>query len=458
MPRKRSAHPRVYLRGKRYYGDFRGLGGGREPLVPDDQTKATTDRDVAEYLAKARARELELQARRRSGVAVSVTLGPFAADHLVRKARGEKVSVGWLERTETRLARAIKFFGEDRALDTILPSDIEDWIDELRAMKVGRGAEKNTMSAGTIRHHLNALSNLYRRAGRNGHVLTGYNPVSALLEKPSANTEEAGWLEVHEAALLLEAARLYRPVREERTLPFAYPLIATFLLTGAREKEVLGLEVDDVSFRRKTVTFRPNQWRTLKTKKSHRPVPLWPQLEEILKAYTAEREREGGLERLLFPSPRRNGDAERMLTDIRRTLDAVAERGGWAAGEIRTKLFRHTYCAARLQTTDRGAPVSPFTVSRELGHGGFSMVDRVYGHLGTMRHRSERVEYRVKAFEELLAQRLEAVRTPSVHERCRGTTAAGEPCRERGGLSEDGFCVFHDPARREAARRLRKRS
>lgn len=58
-----------------------------------------------------------------------------------------------------------------------------------------------------MRHHLNALSNLYRRAQAEGFVTPGYNRVTALLEKPSAQRHEARWLEVHEAALLLEAAR-----------------------------------------------------------------------------------------------------------------------------------------------------------------------------------------------------------------------------------------------------------
>jgi integrase len=61
---------------------------------------------------------------------------------------------------------------------------------------------------------------------------------------------------------------------------------------------------------------------------------------------------------------------------------------------MRTKAFRHTYCAARLQTLDGGAPISPFTVAREMGHGGMALVNRVYGHPGTVRHRSEQVEYR----------------------------------------------------------------
>lgn len=68
--------------------------------------------------------------------------------------------------------------------------------------------------------------------------------------------------------------------------------------------------------------------------------------------------------------------------------DCVARRG--------RRYVHPTYCAARLQTLDHGAPVSPYTVGKELGHGGDSLVKRVYGHLGTVRHRSAAVEYRVQ--------------------------------------------------------------
>ena len=99
-----------------------------------------------------------------------------------------------------------------------------------------------------------------------------------------------------------------------------------------------------------------------------------------------------------------------MLSDFRKLLDAVAVRAGWQRGEIRSKMFRHTYCAARLQTLDQGAPVSLFTVAKELGHGGEAMVRRVYGHLGQVRHRAEEVEYRIEAFEDKLKGRLAALR------------------------------------------------
>ena len=69
---------------------------------------------------------------------------------------------------------------------------------------------------------------------------------------------------------------------------------------------------------------------------------------------------------------------------------------GWQDGEIRTRPFRVTYATARLQTLDRGAPVSPWTVEKELGHGSRDMLEEVYGRVGEVRHRSEVVEYRVE--------------------------------------------------------------
>ena len=51
--------------------------------------------------------------------------------------------------------------------------------------------------------------------------------------------------------------------------------------------------------------------------------------------------------------------------------------------------------------------MSPWVISREMGHGGRSLVDRVYGHLGDVRHRSETVEFRVEQHRDRLAERAE---------------------------------------------------
>ena len=53
--------------------------------------------------------------------------------------------------------------------------------------------------------------------------------------------------------------------------------------------------------------------------------------------------------------------------------------------------------------------MSPFTVGKELGHGGTSMVERVYSHLGQVRHRSDVVEYRIEQHREALWDRLKAL-------------------------------------------------
>src|SRR2546426_776466 len=61
-------------------------------------------------------------------------------------------------------------------------------------------------------------------------------------------------------------------------------------------------------------------------------------------------------------------------------------------------------------TCTEGAPVSVYTVAKELGHGGESMVRRVYGHLGQVRRRAEVVEYRVQQHVAKLGERLAALK------------------------------------------------
>lgn len=396
---------------RRAYGDFRDyadVGGGREALIVPGEKVATADPDAAERVAGARLKELEAKRRIRSLQGedeqyAPATLASVAREHLIKKKQTGKFSDRYLGNVEHQLERARDYLGADRDLATVRVRDVTAWLAHL--------ADTHHLAGGTLRHHLNALSNLYRRAQADGFVPPGFNPAAALMEKPSASRQEAKWLESPDAALLLEAARTYRVKRQDIAAPFMHELLATFLLTGGRRAEVLGLEVSDVSFDRKTVTFRPNTWRGLKTATSHRVVPLWPQLEEILRPYVF-----GGnapLGHLLFPSYRVRGSGERggehLLEEPRKALDAIAERAGWKAGEIRTKMFRHSYCAARLQTLDKGAPVSPFTVSKEMGHGGTALVERIYGHLGAVRHRAKVVEFRVAQWKKQLGDRLAAM-------------------------------------------------
>ena len=289
---------------------------------------------------------------------------------------------------------------------------------------------RRPITGATIRMHLNSLSNLYRRAISEHVVPLGYNPPAALIDKPSAEPEEAAWLEVHEATLLLEAARA--AAAAGKVPAYVHPLVATFLLTGGRRAEVLGLEVADLSFDHKAVRFRKNRSRKqLKTRTSQRTVPLWPQLEDILRPYVFNPDLPPT--RLLFPRFGLSGEA--MLTDFRKVLNRVTVPAGWESGAITSKMFRHTYCSSRLATLDRGAPVSPDTVSREIGHSSRDLVEQVYGHLGrNPRHRAETVEYRVEQHAEILNDRLAALHRhfPGALDTTRDTVTSGVGRQESG--------------------------
>jgi integrase len=309
----RKAKSRIYWREqggqRRAYGDFRDLGGGREALIASGESRATTDKVIAEKLVANRLSELQNQKRNSVllGVKRKARLGEFVAQHLVQKAKSGRFSESWLTDSERMLKIAVEFFGSDRDLASIGVNDVQAWSTNLAARSNGRGG---TLGGGAIRHHLNVLSNVYKRAQSESVVAPGYNPCAALMDKPSGKREEARWLEIHQVALLLESARTYVAKRPEVAMPFIYPLIATYLLTGGRETEVLGLEVEDINFERKTVTFRPNQWRRLKTLTSHRTVPLWPQLEQILREYLARTPRVGVA--LPFSQVDQHGDGHRL--------------------------------------------------------------------------------------------------------------------------------------------------
>ncbi len=434
MPRKRKS--RMYLMRGRYYADFRDFAdvdGKREALIPARETTATADPDLAARLMTDRLEELERKREeRRQGVKARAfgidanpgdTLARYAARHLELKARdGEAVPV-WLTQAQRHLEAAVAYFGAHADLASLTPAAMTGYVEHLRRLENGRGG---TLSNTSVRKYLNSLSNLYKRAVSEQRVKL--NPVAAMYSKPTENKVEAEYLEPEEAALLLESARTFRPavdpVHQEHggaisahANPWTYPILATFLLTGGRKSEVLGLEVDDVSFRLGKIYFRSNDWRRLKTKRSKRSVPLWPQLREILGEYMIQREQQGGLGSLLFPSEGgrvRSGDrsAERMILDLRRALDRIGERAGFPAGHVRLHMLRHTYTAARIQTLDRGAPVSMYTVARELGHSSTNMIEDRYGHLHdrAVLGGSEVVEFRVEHHQEALRHRLRALR------------------------------------------------
>jgi integrase len=360
--------PKLYTRNQggnlRYYADLRGIGGGQVALKPPGSSRATTDEIEAHKLLASKIEEIQGKV----AASGSARLKPFVDAFISQNP--DEVTEAWLHDTELRLLKAVEYFGADRDLVSIEPKHIRYWLNK----------KLSHLANGTQRHYLHALSGLYRYAQELGVVPVGYNPVGGLYRKPTIvnkrqRTDE--FFEINDAASFLDVAR---------RLDQHHELIATYLLTGGRRTEVLGLLVSDVDFDNNLVRIQPNQQRRLKRVWSERSVPLWPQLEEILRPYVKGLDRSG--DALLFPS-----QTDEMITDLRKPLGIIAPEAGMERPRL-TK-FRHTYATARLQTTDGGKQISLWTVAKELGHKNVSRVEDTYGHPSHYRPRGEAVEYRV---------------------------------------------------------------
>jgi integrase len=89
---------------------------------------------------------------------------------------------------------------------------------------------------------------------------------------------------------------------------------------------------------------------------------------------------------LVFPSADANGTETKTWGKLHRHLDRAALIAG-IEKRIKPPVFRVADCAARLRAMDNGAPVATWTVKTETGHSSLSMIEKVYGRLGIVRHR-----------------------------------------------------------------------
>lgn len=438
---------RKRARGSYYYGDLRAyadVGGGLEALKAPGASRATSN--FAEAAALYAAREAFYRERRAqvtAGTLVAgeeatsssaesaapVRLGPFLRDHLAWKAARPHVRTGTIARDEKSAKVLLRCLG-NLPLSEVTPARLEAYVEQ-RSNEPGirRGTRAAPRS---IRAELHTLSHAMRRAVMLG--LLPSNPVRLMMSKPPVPTEEAVYLTDGEAARLLEAAREEdahtavlrdtladkraaraaaeaererrfaetghrgpgrpRRVRPASTpsaavatiddrVPFAHAIVATYLYTGGRAEEVLGLRVSDVDFVRKRVYFRHNAWRKLKRDHHDRGVELWPALADVLRAHVTATGLSG--DDLLFPSPATGGMLDRFGKPLARCLERAALSEQHTGQRITCHSLRHTFATALLQTlvpiADGGWAVrSSFDVAKQLGHRSSKLVDDTYGH------------------------------------------------------------------------------
>ena len=166
---------------------------------------------------------------------------------------------------------------QDTRADRLTLSDIKAAIRTLRKTKTRPG---EFTSASNMHQIITAMQLAYDYASDEGIVPEGYNPWRKLRRQDRTSLprqSRTDFLEVYEAYAC-------RPISFAE-IPL-HPLASTYLHNRGRKKEVLGLEIEDIDFRKNLVRFVSNQWRTIKDH-DERSLPLCPDLARDLREYPA---------------------------------------------------------------------------------------------------------------------------------------------------------------------------
>lgn len=323
----------------RYQANFRpyaDVGGGRESLIPEEERYGTKDRETAKELARERLKELKQKRRKqersaqtsssaRNHLDSSPTIAYFAYQYLAEKAKTTDVDRKSLDREED----AIENYLDGIRLRVGDPADIQ--LHEFRPTDAGeaRAALLNdyisprtgdTLSPSSIKQAERAAREMFKYARYYELVPEYFRPVSRVPGSVSAGEGQTDYLETYEVAAFLEA--LAEP--EGLVPPVAYTF--ALALTGGRRSGVGGLFASDVREDRQQIQFEENRIRGLKTGlAAERAVPLWPQLDVVLRAYQERLPRSG--RRLLFPTEGENGN-EKMIQDMRKRWKTAQRRAG----------------------------------------------------------------------------------------------------------------------------------
>jgi integrase len=282
------------------------------------------------------------------------TLAEYTADWLA--GISSLVRPQTLEAYTYRLEQhVVPYLGAQR-LDEITVDDILGLIGELR--------EKG-LSGGSIRSMLTPLSRLFSHAVRRDVIAV--NPISKLdrTERPGSWMREQRVLNRDEIGRLLDAAP-----------PQYRTLLATAVLSGLRQSELLALRWRDIDFAEHQIHVRralDRKGRDVppKTRHSVRDVVLMPGLAEALQRHR-EQSRFDGPEDFVFAS--RVGTPLHRRNIWRQAFEPAFTRAG--IERLRWHDLRHTFASLLI-----GGGANVVFVSRQLGHGTSDVTLRVYAHL-----------------------------------------------------------------------------
>lgn len=377
-------HPRIRWRNQggklRAYAELRSVGGGQPALIAPGEKRATTDPEIAEILLYQHLTELRERTKKKALLAIDPgpDLVDVATHYLEQLTASKDYDTVTLADWEARLSRVVDYLTRwqhastrhpeplprRRSLGSIGVDDVYALNEWLRSMPDRQGSP---LSGASRRDHLRALGGVFATAIIEGKLPRGRNPVPDLMRELGRRNRATEWLSVSELALLLESARTFGCEAQtgERvlSLPCLYELVATFMLTGASEDELKRLQVSHLDFESRTINI-PDP----KARRVGRPIPMHSQLHEILRPYVQRLGRTSG-----FVFTTATGEAIPLLL----ILKLIAKRAGFEHGQIRTEVIRMSYIIHRLACTDRGSPIDPYKVAREVGYTSRRLVKKV---------------------------------------------------------------------------------
>jgi integrase len=244
----------------------------------------------------------------------------------------------------------------ERRLDEVAVDDILALISALR---------RQGYAGSTIATTMTPLSRMFAHAARRG--LIEINPVSKLdrNERPRVSRRERPVLGHDEIGRLLDAAP-----------PRFRTLLATAVLSGLRQGELLGLHWRDVDFQNevihvRTALNRKRQDVQPKTERAVRDVILMPALAQALRQHKQESEFNQA-DDYVFTT--RTGTPEHAAHLGVRALKPALEAADLPP--IRWHDLRHTFASLLI---DGGANIT--FVSRQLGHTSSHVTLGIYAHL-----------------------------------------------------------------------------
>lgn len=269
---------------------------------------------------------------------------------------------------QTNLDNHIKKFFGNRSVNSIKPTDVQDFLNVLYA---------DNLKGSTVRKMYNILNKYFNDMVRSRQL--SYNPCSGIIEKPSESNKKATVFDRKELMEFLKFAETHT------RYAFAFWLAAN---TGMRRGEILALRWSDVDFENDTIRIHR---RVIKAKSGTKDYVQEGTktsdgrrilISEKMKEHMLRHKEVQQLERTMSKNYEDNDllictqDGKYVLTD---NLSKAFSRTLKASGIKRTlslHSLRHTHATLMLEA---GVPMK--AVSERLGHSNFNITMNVYAHL-----------------------------------------------------------------------------